>query len=159
MTDNKILAPPTRVITFFKIIAKFFSQSWVYHVLGWLLYVFIFVIYQANPDTLWLAIGNELTKIVFLVAAVYFNLWYLLPTYLSEKKVVQYFLGLILTTIIVTPLEVFALYFKLEGHLELQMQLINSQFSLYFFNFFIITNFIKCFNCSCFNGNLYIKIC
>jgi hypothetical protein len=139
VTENKILPPPTRVVQFFKLLSRFFNQSWVYHALGWLLYVFIFVIYQANPNTLLLAIGNEFTKILFVATAVYFNLWYLLPTYLSEKKVVQYLLGLVATAIIITPLEVFALYFKLEGHHELQAQLVNGQFNLYVFNFFILT--------------------
>ena len=58
-----------------------------YHVMGWLAYICFFLWYQ-NVTTVTLAfvLSNELVKLAFLGAGVYFNILYLIPVYLSEKK-------------------------------------------------------------------------
>ena len=46
---------------------------------------------------------------------------------------------MIMTAVLITPLEVFVLFFKLNDALDYQLQIVDNQLSLYVFNLFAIT--------------------
>lgn len=121
---------------------SFFSQRYVYHGLLWTMYVLLLTFYQgsiSSKGSYWFFFTNELIKIVFYGAGVYFNLFYLIPNYLTNKKLVTYFSLMILTTIVLTPLQVFFLYIKaypLEGY---QQQLVENQPWLFILTFLVIS--------------------
>jgi two-component system, LytTR family, sensor kinase len=111
-----------------------------YHVMGWLAYILFFLWYQnVTWHTLTFVLSNELVKLAFLGAGVYFNILYLIPIYLSEKKYITYVFLMIMTAILITPLEVFVLFFKLTDAPDYQLQIVDNQLSLYVFNLFAIT--------------------
>ncbi len=114
------------------------SKKAVYHGLSWLMYISFFVAWQLNAHAFWFVLTNEILKFVFVGAAVYFNLFYLLPNYLSNKKYFQYFISLIFTGVLITPLEVFALFWKIGSSPDLQYQLVSNQGTIYIFNIFIL---------------------
>jgi LytS/YehU family sensor histidine kinase len=73
----------------------------------------------------------ETFNTLFYAVLVYFNLWYLIPNYLTEKKFLLYGALLIVSAVILTPLKLFAFYFIYSGYPQAQADLINDQF--YFF--------------------------
>jgi two-component system, LytTR family, sensor kinase len=111
-----------------------------YHTAGWVAYILFFLWYQGVTwHSLAFVLSNELTKLVFLGVAVYFNILYLIPVYLSEKKYIQYVFLMLMTAILVTPIEVFVLFFKLTDAPDYQLQIVENQLSLYIFNIFAVT--------------------
>lgn len=99
-------------IIFDKIYA-FFSRRIVYHTVLWLLYIVSFTIMQGRlSGDYWFEFTNEIVKVIFYGLGVYFNLLYLIPNYLSQKKFLTYCGLLVITAIVITPLQVIALYFK-----------------------------------------------
>lgn len=112
----------------------------MYHTLGWLVYILFFLWYQGVTwNSLAFVLSNEVTKLLFLSIGVYFNILYLIPTYLSEKKYISYVFLMLITGVLITPIEVFVLFFKLSNAPDYQLQIVENQLSLYIFNIFAIT--------------------
>lgn len=123
-----------------KVIGKayhFLSKKIVYHSAFWLALLILLTLVEGVGNGLLFTFGNEIINLFFYAAIVYFNLFYLIPNYLSRNKFSSYLGLLILSTIIITPLKIFTLYFKLHEHPNLQTELINNQL-----NFFVLTFFI-----------------
>ncbi|HMQ63585.1 MAG TPA: histidine kinase [Flavilitoribacter sp.] len=78
---------------------------------------------------------NELINIFFFSLLVYFNLYYLVPNYLTQNKFMTYGLLLVLSAILITPLKMMVFYLKFSNFPKLQATLIkdiNSQFLINF---------------------------
>jgi LytS/YehU family sensor histidine kinase len=60
-------------------------------------------------------VSELLITVLFYMVIVYFNLYYLIPNYLSQKTVVTYTGLLLLAAIILTPIKTIALYFLYTG--------------------------------------------
>ena len=129
---------PNTAVQWLRSIFQVARQRIVYHSVGWLGYVLFFTAYQFNGNNLGFVLGNELIKIVFVGMMVYINIAYLVPRYLSEKRFVVYLLWVGFVVLVVSPLEVFALYLKLRNYPEFQYQLVSNQSGVYFLNTFIV---------------------
>ncbi len=86
----------------------FFTRRVVYHTLTWLFFVVLLSIFDSilNKDQgLGFIIFDQVILMFFYGIGVYFNILYLIPNYLSEKKYLTYLVLLFLTVFIVTPLQ------------------------------------------------------
>ncbi len=117
----------------------FFSQRIVYHSLFWLAFLVVLVLLEGTEKGLGFALTNELIVLVFYAAMVYFNLYYLVPNYLSKERFGTYVFLLVLATIIITPLKMIILHFKWAGYPEMQQELIRpeTQYSQFMAMFFL----------------------
>jgi hypothetical protein len=99
------------------------SQRVVYHGIAWFLYLLIVMI----PPTLggqpfWFTLSNQLINMVFLAIVVYVNFYYLIPNFLSRKRLLRYFLLLMLTCAMVTPVKVVLVFIRVDPAEQLQMR-------------------------------------
>jgi two-component system LytT family sensor kinase len=122
-------------------IQHFFSQRVVYHSLAWLAYLLTFSLFQtvSGSGSYWFYFTNELVKVAFYAAGVYFNILYLIPNYLSNKKFLTYCALLLLSTIILTPLQVFFLFIKSAQFPDYQETLKESQPWLFILTFLVVS--------------------
>ncbi len=106
-------------------IGTFLSQRIVYHSILWMSYILILSLIQYNSFdySFGFFFSNELIKTAFYAAGVYFNIFYLIPNYLSNKKFLIYCSLLILAVIIITPLKVLFLFLKASDFPEYQLSL------------------------------------
>ncbi len=116
---------------------KLLTTRVVYHTLFWLILLIIFLFIEGFEVNFWFTLSNELINLFFYALIVYFNLFYLIPKYLSQKKFLLYTLLLIVSIIVLTPLKVMVLFFKFSGYETLQASLVRNQ-NLYFLSTFII---------------------
>jgi hypothetical protein len=116
---------------------NFLSKKIVYHSLFWLTMLLLLTLVEGSSNGLLFTFSNEVINLFFYAAIIYFNLFYLIPKYLSKNKFPAYLGLLILSTIIITPLKIFTFYFKFHQHPNLQQDIINNQV-----NFFLLTFFI-----------------
>ncbi len=119
----------------------FFTQRMVYHSLMWIAYLLVFSFFQnvAGPETYSFYFTNELIKVVFYAAGVYFNIFYLIPNYLSNKKFLIYCTLLLLSAIILTPLQVFFLFIKASSLPHYQTTLRDNQLWLFILTFLVVS--------------------
>lgn len=110
----------------------------VYHSLFWLGLLFLLTLLESVQDGFLFSLSNQLINIFFYAVIVYFNLFYLIPNYLTRKKFLTYGLLLIAFAIVVTPLKVIVFYFKFAGQPELQADLIKDQNLHFLFTFLIV---------------------
>ncbi|MGH1437510.1 MAG: sensor histidine kinase [Lewinella sp.] len=131
------------------LLSSSFANSWnsspwlakagriAYHGVFWVA-LFAFLLYfddsgLSTPDR-WL---NEFINLLFYALIVYFNLFYLIPNYLTKKRFLTYLLLLLAVTLILTPLRVIFLYFRFSGFPQLQNTLLGN-LDLYFLLTFTI---------------------
>ncbi len=117
-------------------IYDFFTNKWVYHSLFWLVFLFLLMAIEGTAQGFWFTLSNELINVLIYAIIVYFNVLYLIPNYLSDKKIFTYLGLLILSIIIITPLKVIIFYFKFHDQPELQNFLIAEQ------NWYFLSNFV-----------------
>lgn len=112
---------------FIDVLYQFLTLRPVYHALFWIVLLVIMVaLGYENVHDLSFVVGNELVSLVFHVAVVYFNLFYLIPRYLA-KNVLLYLSLLLLTCMVVTPIRMLVLYLKFSGMPYYQDQLVREQ--------------------------------
>lgn len=109
------------------------------HVLAWTLLALLltFLEMRANGFSFWFSFTNTLVSIAIYVVVVYFNVYYLIPHYLKEKKFFTYLGLLVLAVVTVTPLKTIVLYFKWAHLPQLQAELLR-EMNLYFVPTFLI---------------------
>lgn len=115
----------------------FLTQRIVYHSIFWLILLLILTLIESTHQGFVFALSNELINIFFYCVIVYFNVFYLIPNYLTKKKFLTYCGLLILSTIIITPLKVIILYFKFNHLPELQSDLVKNQNWHFLITFFV----------------------
>ena len=113
------------------------TQRIVYHSLFWLTLLLLLTLLESVQDGFLFSLSNQLINIFFYAVIVYFNLFYLIPNYLTKKKFLTYGLLLVLFTIIVTPLKVIVFFFKFAGQPDLQVDL-QADLNLHFLFTFLI---------------------
>ncbi len=117
-------------------IYSFFTTRVVYHSLFWAAFL-VLLIALDNSQRGWLfTVTIELINVLFYGMVVYFNLFYLIPRYLSEKRFVQYCLFLLLSVLLVTPIKMVIFYFLYTYVPEAQTTIVNNQV-LFFVSAFI----------------------
>lgn len=118
-------------------IYHFFSNRTVRHVLFWFLTLLLLSILGRGNLSFWFTLSYQLVNILFYVIIVYFNLFYLIPNYLTKKRFLTYALLLIVSSIVITPLQVIADYFLFANRPALQRELL-----INFNYYFLLTFFI-----------------
>ncbi|MDX1938977.1 MAG: histidine kinase [Saprospiraceae bacterium] len=121
-------------------LVRFLSSRWAYHVLFWLVLLILFTLIEETQRGFFFTLSNEIINVLFYAIIVYFNLFYLIPNYLSKNRFLTYAALLILSAIIITPLKMIVLYFKFTGYPGLQTQLVANQ-GIYFILTFVIAIF------------------
>ncbi len=110
-------------------ILNFFSTRGVYHGLFWLAVLIIIMILEGTDRGFLFTLTDGLIYVFFYSILVYFNLLYLIPSYLTQKKFLTYAALLILSALMITPLQMLVLYFKYAGYPGIQQEIINNQFA------------------------------
>jgi len=117
----------------------FFTSRVVYHLLFWLGLLFILTIIEllGSSQPFFFTLGNNLIRLFIFCIIVYFNIIYLIPRYLAKKKFLVYSALLVLSAIIITPLEELILYFKFVNVPEAQVTLLRDLNWSFMPNFFV----------------------
>lgn len=116
---------------------RFVTNRVVYHLLFWLILLFLLTLIGQGNQGFWFTLGYEIVNVFFYAIIVYFNLNYLIPNYLTQKRFFTYAILLILSCIIITPLQVLADYFLFTSRPELQAELLENQNYFFLLTFFI----------------------
>lgn len=83
----------------------------------------------------WFTYTNELVNLVFFAAIVYFNLLYLIPTYLAKNRAFVYLLLLAIVVALITPLKIIVFYAKFSGlPVEYRASLVANQYTFFLAN-------------------------
>jgi two-component system LytT family sensor kinase len=114
----------------------FFRSRVTRHVLLWLALVFVLTFTSLSRHGFWLALTYEIVNVFFYTLIVYFNIYYLIPNYLAKKRFFTYALLLILASIVITPLQVFADYLLFTNRPLIQQDLLENQ------NYFFLLTFL-----------------
>ena len=115
---------------------NFITRRVVYHSLFWLFTLLVLTLIEGFEQGFWFTLSNEIIRVFFYCLIVYFNLYYLIPNYLTQNKFLTYGGLLILATVIITPLNVIVFYLKFTGHPEAQQMLVESR------NFYFLISFL-----------------
>lgn len=108
-----------------------------YHGAFWLTLFLILFRFDDPVQPLGFRLLNELINVSFYAIIVYFNLLYLIPNYLTKKKLLTYLVLLLMASLILTPLRVVVFYFRFGSYPQLQQELLTN-LNLYFLLTFII---------------------
>ena len=115
----------------------FLTKRIVYHSMFWVALLLALIIFDGIQQGFLFTLSNELINVFFYSIIVYFNLFYLIPNYLTKKRFLTYCGLLIATTVILTPIKVIIFYFKFSHLPELQADLIKNQNWYFLITFFI----------------------
>jgi sensor histidine kinase YesM len=119
---------------------RFLSNRAVYHTLFWLGMLALYSLMEAyfTQQGFFYTVSNNIVRLIILGAAVYYNIYALVPKYLANKKLLYYFGYLLLLVFIVTPLEAFLIYMKSSDAPEMQATLLTSLNWFFVPNLFIL---------------------
>ncbi len=99
----------------------------VYHTIFWIwLYIALFH-FEDQSYSPFFRLFIELVNVIFYATLVYFNIFFLVPKYLTGKRLWIYILLLILSCMIITPLKVVVLFFVFNQYQDVQVALIENQ--------------------------------
>ena len=110
------------------------------HILFWLFTVIFtcFIEYSIAHGDILSILSKQIINVFFYAILVYFNIYFLVPNYFQDKRYPTYFILLILSVIIITPIYSFTLYLKFYNDPIARANLLSFQNYYYLFNFFII---------------------
>lgn len=105
---------------------QFLTTRFVYHSFFWLVVLIILTLIETagSDQGVLFVLGNNIIRLFVFCIIVYFNYIYLIPNYLNQKKFWTYFVLLILSVIVITPLENLFLYLRFNNYPELQALLV-----------------------------------
>ena len=121
-------------------IFKFLTNRIVYHSLFWLGFLIMLTMIEGVEKGFFFTISNNFINVFFFGLIVYFNLFYLIPNYLTKKRFLTYCGLLILATIILTPLKVILLHFKFSEYPDYQYELRVNQYGEFLVMFFMASS-------------------
>ncbi len=117
-------------------IYDFFTTRIVYHTLFWAVMLITLIVLDSSDQGLGFKVIREIVNMLFYSIVVYFNLFYLIPNYLTEKKFLLYCILLMLSVVLITPIKIFVLYLLYTYLPASQQQLITDQ------NWFFLASFL-----------------
>lgn len=127
--------------TFKNKLLRLASTRAIRHSMFW---VGLFLLYSIvevllTHQSFFFTVSNNVVRLVLLGVAVYYNVYRLIPKYLVDKKFLPYLGFLILTVLIVTPLESLLIYLKSSGHPDIRAEVL-ANLNWYFIpNFFVLS--------------------
>jgi two-component system, LytTR family, sensor kinase len=92
-----------------------FQKRITRHVLIWIAILVGLVIIDGKELGMLYSVAEQSIVVLFYMVVVYFNLYYLIPNYLTQKTILTYTGLLLLTAMILTPIKTIALYFLYTG--------------------------------------------
>lgn len=98
-----------------KFVSDLVQKEKFHHFLFWILLFFFMVLVDQTEQSLILKLIKELTNVVLYMVLVYINILYLIPKFLSSKKLFIYILSLLIAAIIITPFKILIFYFLYEN--------------------------------------------
>ncbi|MCB0695671.1 MAG: histidine kinase, partial [Saprospiraceae bacterium] len=109
-------------------IYDFVTTRVVYHSLFWFVLLMGLTVLEllSTGKSFTYILSNQLINVMVYALVVYFNIFYLIPNYLTKKKFLTYCGLLILTVLILTPLKVLLFYFKFSDLPTAQARLIHN---------------------------------
>lgn len=124
-----------------KRLLRLVSVKAVRHTLFW---VAVFLVYSVvevmiTNQPFFYAVTNNVVRLLLLGIAVYYNVYQLIPKYLVGKQFLPYIGFLLLTVLIVTPLEVFLIYAKSGSHPDIRAELLSNLNGYFIPNFFVLS--------------------
>ncbi len=121
-------------------ILRLVSNRAVYHSLFWagILIFYSIVDMVFTGQGFFYTLSNNVVRLIILGAAVYYNIYVLIPKYLVSKKFMGYIGFLLLVVFIVSPLEAFLIYVKSSDIPEMQSNVLMSLNWSFIPNFFIL---------------------
>ena len=96
-------------------IFRLLQRRVVRHTLAWIVIVALLVLVDSDDLGITFTISKALVNMCFYMLIVYFNLYYLIPNYLSQKTFITYGVLLVLSVSIISILRILALYFLYTG--------------------------------------------
>jgi two-component system, LytTR family, sensor kinase len=102
-------------------------NKWVYHSIFWLVFFISLLFLEDQQQPLPFRILIELINVFFYSVLVYFNILYLIPNFLTGKRLWIYLLMFVASCMVMTPLKVFLLYLLHSNFPEFQAVLIENQ--------------------------------
>jgi len=117
---------------------QFLSQSGIGHSILWGIVLVCFLLIDQYNHGFFFHFTNNLLRIIVWMVLVYYNQLYLIPNYLTKDKVLTYFLLLILSVLIITPIGNIIEFFKYTNYPEYQNFLKNNHHSYFLINFFVV---------------------
>jgi len=96
-------------------VVETFQRRVTRHVLIWTTILLALVIIDGKELGLIYSVAEQSIVVLFYMIVVYFNLYYLIPNYLTQKTILTYTGLLLLTSMILTPIKTIALYFLYTG--------------------------------------------
>ena len=107
------------------------KKDMIFHILFWVGH-FVTMIMISTSHLSITTLFMELISTSFLIAIVYFNLYYLIPNYLRIKSGVNYAIALVLTAIVLTPIKTLVVFLLFNDAPGIQSMLIASQGTIFF---------------------------
>ena len=108
-------------------IYEFLSRRAAYHLLFWLVvYSTLLLLDYGQNRNIGLALANESITLAFYLLISYTNLLYLIPRWM-RRSIPMYLLLLIGFCVLITPIQVLALFLQLSGYVNFQAALIKQQ--------------------------------
>ncbi len=114
-------------------------QKYGYHVLFWLAFYLFFVLNDNKTEFgLLFTLVKELINVLFYVAIVYVNLYYLIPKYLKKKSFWAYLLSMLILVLMVTPIKTLVYFLLYSSYPDLQVYFLERQRDIFFSSFLVI---------------------
>lgn len=129
-----------RKISFKKRIREFVKRDAIYHILFWLVLYVSFIFIDTRKYGLGITVSKEFINIAFYIILVYFNIYYLIPKYLSQKDYIVYGVFLLLSAIIITPIKTLFFYLSYPNNPALQDYFVSHQRMIFLSNLFIVSS-------------------
>jgi sensor histidine kinase YesM len=118
-------------------VMQIMTRRSVYHALGWMALFALLLRYEDWSRGVGFALSNELVNLAFYMVLVYFNLYYLIPNYLTKQRFATYLALLILAALVLTPLRLIVFYFKFSQFPLLQQELVGNMGDFFLANILI----------------------
>jgi sensor histidine kinase YesM len=112
------------------------KRDTLYHILFWAGFYVALILVDPNPTSAFTLV-KELIAIVFHMIIVYFNLYFLIPTYLRQNSGINYAIALVLTAIILTPIRTMTFYLLFSDQAGVQSYFIAKQGLTFFQTLFV----------------------
>lgn len=124
-----------------KYIDQVFETNFIYHAVFWLVFYFFLVIVSQDAYPLGISMLLNIIRIIFYALAVYINLLFLFPTFLMKQQYWQYVALLLLSMVIIAPMEGIAMYFCIpHDHISSFAFLTNNFNSIFILTFFVASS-------------------
>jgi two-component system LytT family sensor kinase len=99
--------------------------KWSSDILFWTIVLFLFTFREGAFHFDFFL--TQAISVFFYILLIYFNLYYLIPVYLTEKRFWLYCLLLILAVLLLIPIKILILYLRFSGNEAAQQTILNDQ--------------------------------